>query len=269
MTDILVIGGGPAGLSAAINAKIRNKDTILISNNRTDSGLYKAEQIDNYPGLPGISGSELSGKMTAHAAGLGIDMITGRVQSIMASGDTFFASYGNEILQASAIILAPGVVRNKTYPGEKELLGRGVSYCATCDGMLYRGKRVCVVCLSSDAEEEAEHLISIGCDVTKLYKGSITINGTDRVHSVTADGTEIECDGVFILRDAISPDTLLPGLNTENGHISTGKDMETNIPSVYAAGDCVGAPYQIAKAVGEGQIAALSAAKYLDKLKTK
>jgi thioredoxin reductase (NADPH) len=159
--------------------------------------------------------------------------------------------------------LAIGIVQTAVYPGEKELLGSGVSYCATCDGMLYRGKKVAVVCLSPDAEEEADFLTSIGCEVTKLKTKNIRINGTDKVTSVTADGEDIPCDGVFILRQTIAPASLIPGLATERGHIRVDKSMKTNIPGVFAAGDCTGTPYQIAKAVGEGQVAVLSAIEYL------
>lgn len=263
MFDILIVGSGPAGLSAAITARMREKSVAVISNNRTDSGLYKAVEIGNYPGLPGISGAELSGKFTMHAQGMGAELILGRVTTILPMGKEITVSYGSEIASTKSLILATGIIQTSVFPGETELLGSGVSYCATCDGMLFKGKKVCVVCLSPDAEQEADFLESIGCLVTRLKTKNITVNGEGKVTSVTADGEEIACEGVFILRQTIAPDSLLTGLETDKGHIRVDRDMKTNIPGVFAAGDCTGTPYQVAKAVGEGQIAVLSAIEYL------
>lgn len=265
MYDIIVVGSGPAGLSAAITARMRGKAVAVVSNNRTESGLYKASEIGNYPGLPGISGAELSDKLLAHAEGMGAELIHGRVTTILPLGKEISVSYGSEFVSGKSLILATGVVQASVFPGETEFLGNGVSYCATCDGMLYRGRKVCVVCLSPDAEEEAEFLASIGCEVTKLKTKNIAINGTERVTSVTADGVEIPCEGVFVLRQTIAPSSLLPGLEIEKAHIKTDKAMHTNIPGVFAAGDCTGTPYQVAKAVGEGQLAVLAAVEYLSR----
>lgn len=263
MYDIIVIGGGPAGLSAAITARMRGKHVAVISNDRTQSGLYKAAEVGNYPGLPGISGADLSEKLVAHAADMGAELISGRVTTILPIGQDINVSYGSEFLSGKSLILTTGIVQASVFPGEAELLGKGVSYCATCDGMLYRKKNVCVICLSPDADEEADFLESIGCIVTRLKTRKIVINGTEKVTSVTADGEDIPCDGVFILRQTIAPTSLLPGLETDKGHIKTDRSMKTNIAGVFAAGDCIGTPYQVSKAVGEGQIAVLSAVDYL------
>ena len=264
MRDIIIIGGGPAGLSAAITARQRGKSSAVISNIRTQSGMYKAHEISNYPGLPGISGPELSARLISHALGCGAELITGQVLTILPSGGSFHVTFGTEIMSSKSVIIATGVAQTSLFPGEAELLGSGVSYCATCDGMLFRGKRVCAVCLTPDSIHEAEYLSSIGCIVTQLKTKNIKINGSSKVTSVTADGEEIECDGVFIMRQAIAPHLLLPGLLAENGHILVERSCATNIPGVFAAGDCTGQPYQIAKAVGEGQIAVLSAVEYID-----
>lgn len=263
MYDVIIIGSGPAGLSAAITARMRGKSVVVISNSSADSGLAKAVEVGNYPGLPGISGAELSGKMLMHAVGMGAEHITGRVTTILPMGKEIGVGYGSEIVSGKTLILATGVVQSAVFPGEAELLGRGVSYCATCDGMLYRGKKVCVVCLSPDADEEADFLASIGCEVTRLKTKKIVVNGADMVTSITADGEEIPCEGVFILRQTIAPSSLLSGLETNKGHIKVDTSMKTNIPGVFAAGDCIGTPYQVAKATGEGQIAVLSAVEYL------
>ena len=263
MYDIVVIGSGPAGLSAAITGRMRGKSVAVVSNDRTATGLYKAAKIDNYPGMPAVSGAELLGKMTMHAAGIGAELIRGRVTAVLPMGQEFSVSYGSEMLSGRALILATGVAPASTFPGEERLLGSGVSYCATCDGMLYRGKKVCVVCHSPDAEEEAAFLESIGCEVVRLTTRKIVINGDMRVTSVTADGQGIPCAGVFLLRPSIAPSTLVPGLEVSRGHIVVDRKMRTNIPGVFAAGDCAGAPYQVAKAVGEGQVAVLAAVEYL------
>jgi thioredoxin reductase (NADPH) len=266
MYDIVIIGGGPAGLSAAITARMRGKSVAVISNNRTESGLYKASEIGNYPGLPGISGAELSGKLTMHAEGMGVDLITGRVTTVLPMGKEISVGYGTEIVTGKSLILALGIVQAALFPGEAELLGSGVSYCATCDGMLYRGKKVVVVTLSPEAGEEADFLESIGCRVTRVSTKKITVHGEGHVTSVTADGIDIPCDGVFILRQTIAPTSLLPGLETEKNHIKTDRTMKTNLPGIFAAGDCTGTPYQVAKATGEGQLAVLSAVEYLSQL---
>lgn len=266
MYDIIIIGNGPAGLSAAITARIRGKSVCVISNNRSESGLFKAKEVGNYPGLPGISGAELSSRLTEHAAEMGAELISGRVTAAMAAGDMIGVTYGSEMLSGRTLILATGVAQVTTFPGEMEFLGRGVSYCATCDGMLYRGKRVCVVCHSPDAEAEADFLASIGCEVVRVKSKRVTVVGTDQVTAITVDGEEIPCDGVFILRPTIALTSLLPGLETAAGHIVTDREMRTNLPGIFAAGDCVGAPYQVAKAAGEGQVAALSAVAHLARL---
>lgn len=268
MYDIAVIGSGPAGISAAITALVRGKSVAVVSNPASESGLYKAERIDNYPGLPAVSGAELSDAFISHARSLGAELFTGKVQTILPNDDTIFVGYGMEMFEARALIFAPGVVRTSAFPGERELLGLGVSYCATCDGMLYRGKEVCVVCLSPDAAEEAEYLRSIGCKVFTTDSKKIAIGGGDRVEWVEIDGQRRSCEGVFVLRDSVAPDVLIPGLELENKHVRVGASGETNIPGIFAAGDCTGTPYQIAKAVGEGQLAAFAAVKYLDALKT-
>jgi len=263
--DIIIVGGGPAGLSAAITARQRNMKTAVISNDGTKSGLYKAREIGNYPGVPNVTGSELLRKLTDHALDAGARLITGQVNTVLPAGGVFNVGYGSDILVSKSLVLATGVSQSSLYPGEEGLLGRGVSYCATCDGMLFRGKKVCVVGLTPEADDEAGYLGSIGCEVVILKTKNITINGEEKVTSVTADGETIECDGVFVLRQAIAPHLLLFGLEMESGHIRAGLSAETNIPGVFAAGDCSGTPYQIAKAAGQGQIAALSAAVYLER----
>ena len=265
--DIVIIGSGPAGVSAALTARHRGKSALIITTAPEDSPLYRAEHVDNYPAMPSATGAQLVEAFVAHAERSGVKLMRGRALAVADMGGVFGVSVGSDFVQGRAVVLACGLTRAKPYPGEAEHLGRGVSYCATCDGMLYRGKRVAVIGLSADAPEEAEYLSSIGCEVeyfdakrAKRYE----IKGGERVEALVADGVEYPAECVFLLRSGLAPDSLLPGLELENGHIKVGPDMSTNIPGVFAAGDCTGAPYQVAKAAGEGNIAALSASKYIE-----
>ena len=166
MYDIAVIGGGPAGLSAAVNARARNKSVLVVTNDYRESPLYKAEWVDNYLGMPGRTGPELLEAYHSHAEAMGTVFRAGRALNIMPMEGTNYIGIGSDMEEARAVILATGVSRGRKYPGEAEFLGRGVSYCATCDGMLYRNRPVAVVGLAPDAPEEANFLHGLGCRVT-------------------------------------------------------------------------------------------------------
>ena len=279
---IIVLGGGPAGLAAAIAARSRDKRVLVIGNPIESSALAKAERVDNYPGLPGLTGMELLERLQTHAKDMGAEFISGRTIAAMSWGDTYALTVGSEVYQCGALVLAPGVVQTAKYPGEERLLGRGVSYCATCDGMLYRGRDVMVVGRTDDAAMEANFLQSIGCNVTYidtkkpeeldagigyLPLGKLEVTGENRVDGIVLNGEKHPCEGVFILRKAVAPADLLAGLEVDNGAIRVDRSMATNLPGVFAAGDCTGRPYQVAKAVGEGLIAGECAVEYLDSKK--
>ena len=281
--DILVLGSGPAGLAAAVGARGRNKSVLVIGNRWQDSPLAKAEKVDNYLGMPGRTGAQMLEEFYNHAVKAGVEFVTGRAISLMA-WNGFMVTVGSQVYEGSALILAPGVSRQAKYPGEAEYLGRGVSYCATCDGMLYRNKPVAVVGRSSDAPQEANYLKSLGCqvvyvspqppqgldgDIPFVKANRLAVKGEATVTALEADGADIPCNGVFILRQAVAPTDLLPALETENGVIKVDRRMATNVEGVFAAGDCTGAPLQVAKAVGEGHVAALSACEYLDQQQEK
>ena len=276
--DILVLGSGPAGLAAAIAARGRDKSVLVIGNPPQDSPLARAERVDNYPGLPGRTGLELLEALQDHARQLGAEFVVGKAISLMAFNG-FMVTVGSQVYEGKALILAPGVVRQAKYPGEEAYLGRGVSYCATCDGMLYRGKSVIVVGRSADAPHEANYLHSLGCQVTYVSPqapkgldsaipyvkaGKLAVKGEQTVTGLEADGALLPCGGVFILRQTVAPTDLLPALETEEGYIKVDRAMATNVEGVFAAGDCTGLPLQVSKAVGEGHVAALSACEYLD-----
>ena len=283
MYDIAVSGGGPAGLSAAVNARARNKSVLVVTNDYRESPLYKAEWVDNYLGMPGRTGPELLEAYHSHAEAMGTVFRAGRALNIMPMEGTNYIGIGSDMEEARAVILATGVSRGRKYPGEAEFLGRGVSYCATCDGMLYRNRPVAVVGLAPDAPEEANFLHGLGCRVTYVSPRApagldpaipyvkaarMEITGSSAVSALQADGREIPCDGVFLLRHAVAPTDLLPGLTLEGGYVAVDRDMRTSLPGIFACGDCTGEPLQLSKAAGEGLIAGQKAAEYVDALHT-
>ncbi len=265
--DILILGAGPAGVSAALTAHARGRSALVLGSDPMASPLARAERIENYPGLSGMSGRDMLAAMLGDLERQGIPRVAGRVTAVMAFGGQFMVSAEQDVYQAKALILAAGAQQAaKPFPGEGSLLGRGVSYCATCDGMLYRGKRVAVLGLGPGSEADRDFLESIGCQVlyfTGAQAKHVEIRGDERVTGLSVNGEEYAVDGVFVLREAVAASVLLPGLRMEDGHIAVGPDMATGLPGVYAAGDCTGKPYQIARAVGQGNVAALAADKFI------
>lgn len=282
MLDIAVIGSGPAALSAAINCVQRNKSVKVFGRSLNNSLLFTAEKVDNYLGMPGMDGEQMLHQFYEHALNQGVAFQECRVTQILNMGDYYTLNAENQFINARAIILAGGIMKSKALPGEMELLGKGVSYCATCDGMLYKNKKVVVIAENREAEADANFLSDICKKVIyiPLYqpvyyvKDNVEIKtvkpekiiGENHLEGMIADGEKIDCDGVFLIKNTVPPENLLFGLETENNNIKVNRNMETNLKRVYAAGDCTGAPYQIAKAVGEGLVAALSAAAELDKI---
>lgn len=278
--DIAIIGAGPAGLSAAINAKIRNKSFLLFGSSELSHKINISQKIDNYIGFPHIRGKDLNAKYKEHIKNMGISVIEERITGIYNMGNSFMLLANQKDYEADAVIIATGSEMMKSINGEKELLGKGVSYCATCDGNLYKNKTIAVICDNEKMEEEVEYLSELADYVhyfpvfkSHLASENLTIynhtkvasvNGENKVESITLkNGEEIMVDGVFFLKNAVSADILLYGLETENGHIIVDRNMATNIKGCFAAGDCTGTPYQIAKAAGEGNIALHSAVSYL------
>ena len=263
--DVAVIGGGPAGLSAAVNLKARGKSVLVISNPTEDNPLWKAERVDNHLGMPGLTGQEMLESFRTHAEAAGAAFLEGKVLNAARYGDVWYLGIGMEMVEASAVILAAGVARGRKFPGEEAFLGRGVSYCATCDGMLYRDRPVAVLGYSDSARREADFLREIGCRVSYIHRPrTYEIRGGQTVTSVLCDGEELAVDGVFVLRPTVAPTELFPGLAVENGYVLVDRQMHTNLPGLFAAGDCTGGPLQVSKAVGEGLVAGQSAAKWLD-----
>lgn len=282
--DIAIVGTGPAGISAAITSKIRNKNIILLGSKNLSDKLSKAHEIDNYPGFPHIAGAELAANLAKHVESLGIEITEKRVSTVYTMGDYFTLQADSDMIEASAVILAGGIVQGKSLEGEDNFVGRGVSYCATCDGRLYTGKKVAVLGYTAEAVEEAEYLSEIVGEVEyyAMNKSLLpkekdnlkiineipkSIKGSMKADSLVTDKAEHEVDCVFVLRDAIQPSQLAPGIETDGPHIKVNLQMETNIKGMFACGDIAGKPYQYIKSAGQGNIAALSAVSYLSSLK--
>ena len=278
--DIAIIGTGPAGLSAAITAKIRNKKILLIGNPNFSDKVQKAHKIQNYLGLPAISGKDLAKAFENHINSMDITITDGKVNAVYPMGSYFGLQVSQDIYEAETVIVATGIVTGKAFKGENELLGRGVSYCATCDAPLYRNKTVAVVGYSPKEELEAEFLAEV-CEkvlyipmykeetklsdkVTIIDEKPTAVIGENKVKSLQTEKNNYEVDGIFILRDSIPPSQLVSGLEIKDNHIVVNSQMETNIKGCFACGDIVGRPYQYIKAAGQGNIAGLSAVAYLD-----
>ena len=262
--DIAIIGTGPAGVSAALTAKNRNKSILLLGSRQMSEKVAKAHEIRNYPGLPFVKGEDLAAAFRDQLDRMEIPVMESRIGAVYAMGDYFALQAGEEMLEAKTVILATGVVMAKTLPGEEELLGRGVSYCATCDAPLYRGRRAAVIGYSPREEAEAAFLAGVCSKVTyfPMYAENTDLPETVEVIREkpleilktetgltvkTADG-EYPADGVFVLREAVAPAQLVPGLETDGGHVKVNRRMETNLPGLFACGDITGTPYQYVKA---------------------
>ncbi len=280
--DIAIIGTGPAGVSAAVTAKLRNKSVLLLGRPELSAKMALAQGIRNYTGLPDVTGAELAGRLSAHLAAMGVEVTPGQVGGVYAMGDYFALQVGQDVYEARSVILASGVVSGKPLPGEQELLGRGVSHCATCDGHLFRGKTVAVVGYGPESWQEALYLGEVCARVLYLFGRAhevpqvphglpievvddrpVRIEGDGGVRTLVGRTASYEVDAVFVLRDAVSADQLVMGLETDGAHVVCDLQMRTNIDGLFVAGDIAGKPYQYIKAAGQGNVAALSAVEWL------
>ena len=282
--DLAIIGAGPAGLSALLNAKIRNKSVIIFG---TDSpSLEKSESIKNYLGFGDVSGKELNDAFKKSLEAYDYDKSDQKVQQVYAMGDYFgLMLKNNDMVEATSVIVATGIELKKDLINEDKFFAKGVSYCATCDAALYKGKKVLVIGYNEESVEEANFTSEIVDELifVNMYKDDIKLNdsikvisgdvpvefiGEDRASILKfKSGEEISADGFFIIRDSSKPSRLVPSIETDDEHIIVHDNCRTNIRGLYAAGDIAGRPYQINKSVGQGQVAALDAAKYISLLK--
>ena len=280
--DLLIIGSGPAAWSCALTARQRDLSVTVAAATSATSWLQRAERIDNYPGMPLVSGKELLRAFRQQAEDAGAVVLPHLARQVMDTGSGFMTLVGNDIVESRAVVLAMGAARPRLLPGEEALLGMGVSWCGTCDGMFYRGQEVAVLSAWQGGVEEGEFLAGLASHVDYYFLARhdqpdsvpyALCEGTPRALERQEDGRillktsagEKAYDGVFIFRPAVAPDSLLPGLAVDGAFIQVDRRMATNLPRVYACGDCTGHPLQIAKAVGEGNVAAISAAEDLQK----
>lgn len=279
MHDVIIVGGSCAGLSAAMTARKRNLNVLVLY--AGDGAMGKITQMDNYPGLPAVSGEALLGIFRSQAQELGAELKKQLVQRILPMGKGFSVLAQNDLYEAKSIILALGTSRVNPLPGEEDLLGQGVSYCATCDGMFYRNRHMLIVAGGIEAVEEANYLSELGrisyfiekphdisglSSAIEVFKDKPrAIEQTQEGLALITDGPRYEADGVFVLRPAVAMTQLIPEVRAEKGAVIVDRALMTNVPGVFAAGDLLGAPMQAPKAVGDGNVAALSAAAYIRK----
>lgn len=282
--DIAIIGAGSAGLSAALNSKVRNKSVIIFG---TDSKkITQTRSIRNYLGFGEISGKDLNENFKKSLAGYPIERSSKRVKTVYAMGKYFALEIENEdmMIEASSVIIATGIELARDLENEEKFFARGVNYCATCDAALYRGKKVVIIGYNQESIEDANFTSEIVGKVTfvnmtkkevklndsiEVIEGEIPLGFEGENHAdklIFKSGREIEADGFFIIKDSSKPERLIPSIKLDGNHILVNRDLETSIKGLFAAGDITGKPYQIAKAVGEGQIAGLNAASYLSSL---
>jgi thioredoxin reductase (NADPH) len=279
MWDCAIIGTGAAGVSAALTLKALNKNFIWFGSKKLSEKIRCAEKINNYPGLPAVGGQELSQIFLKQVEDMHIEITEKTVTGVYAMGTYYGILCDSEMFEAKTVILTTGVEAVKPVKGELEYVGKGVSYCATCDGFLYKGKTIAVICTSKDFEHEITFLSTLAAKVylIPLYKEvgvsaqniervagiPVGIEGKEHVEKLLFRDRELDVDGVFMLKAAVTPSVLVGGLKTEEGHVVVNRLCETNLKGCFAAGDCTGRPYQYAKAVGEGNVAAHSVNAYL------
>lgn len=293
--DVIIIGGGPAGMTAGIYAVRAGLSAAVIEPDFIGGQASTTNWLENYPGFPGgVGGPELMQKFEEQARALGLVFIYDSVKELSLSGDEKRASLQGDEVSAKAVILAMGARRKKLdVPGEAEFLGRGVSYCATCDGHMYKGKTVAVIGGGNSAVEEAVYLSRLSNvllihrrDELRATKAEadaalgnpkiepvwntivekITEGPALHVKSKDAEARTIQVDGIFVSIGTQPNSELLRGqvaLNAE-GYVLAGEDAKTSIPGVFAAGDIRLKPLrQVVTAVGDGATAANAAAKYI------
>lgn len=278
--DVAIIGSGPAAISAALTLKLHNKSIIWFGSKKLSPKVEKSEKIANYPGVPMVTGPELNRLYREQVEEMGLEITERQVTNVASSRKGFMVLGGNDIYDAKTVLIATGAVSGKGFPNEAELLGHGVSYCATCDGFLYPGKTIAVYCGAKSFEHEVDYLAEIAAKVylftpysdCGVCKDNVVINpgklraieGEEKANGVTLlDGTSLPVDGVFVLRPAVAPSALVKGIELNGADIVVDCNQMTSKPGVFAAGDCTGRPYQLTKAVGEGNVAAHAIVAYL------
>lgn len=301
--DVIIAGAGPAGMTAAVYASRANLDTALMERGVPGGQMVDTEDIENYPGYESILGAELSNKMFEHAKKFGAEYIYGNISEVIDHGHYKEVIAGDKTYRTKALIIATGAQYKKLgIPGEEELTGRGVSYCAVCDGAFFKDRELVVIGGGDSAVEEGVYLTRFAKKVTIIHRRDELraqkilqerafanekvefiwdtvvekINGENgKVTSVslrnvkTEERTDFATDGVFVYIGMVplSEPFKSLGIVDEEGYIPTNENMETKIPGIFAAGDVrVKDLRQVVTATGDGSIAAEAAIKYIETL---
>lgn len=304
--DVVIAGAGPAGMTAALYASRANLDTVMIERGMPGGQVANTEDIENYPGYDHILGPDLSTKMFEHAKKFGAEYEYGDISEVKIDGDYKIVVAGDKTFKTKTLIITTGAEQKKMgAPGEEELAGRGVSYCAVCDGAFFKDRELVVVGGGDSAVEEGIYLTKFASKVTIIHRrdelraqkiiqdrafdnekiefiwdtvvesineengkvGSVTI-----VDRNTNEKSEFKTDGVFIYIGTIplSDPFKSLGITNEEGYIPTNAEMETEVPGIFAAGDIREKNLrQIVTATGDGSIAAENAQKFIEDLKAK
>ncbi|MCY7916081.1 thioredoxin-disulfide reductase [Bacillus vallismortis] len=301
--DVIIIGAGPAGMTAAVYTSRANLSTLMIERGIPGGQMANTEDVENYPGFESILGPELSNKMFEHAKKFGAEYAYGDIKEVVDGKEYKVVKAGSKEYKARAVIISAGAEYKKIgVPGEKELGGRGVSYCAVCDGAFFKGKELVVVGGGDSAVEEGVYLTRFASKVTIVHRrdklraqsilqarafdnekvdflwnktvkeiheengkvGSVTL-----VDTVNGEESEFKTDGVFIYIGMLplsKPFENL-GITNEEGYIETNDRMETKVEGIFAAGDIREKSLrQIVTATGDGSIAAQSVQHYVEEL---
>ena len=287
MYDVIIIGAGPAGITAGLYTQRGNLKTLIIHNGKTS--LESASKIENYYGFEnGITGKELYFKGIKQAQNIGIDVKSEEVIRLEMIENCFKVKTTKNEYISKTIIIAMGT-KKRTLPieGIKKFEGKGIGYCAICDGFFYRNKDVAVIGNGDYAISEINDLLPVANRITLLTNGNQVTNvrgekiqidnrtikeilGNNKVEKVEfVDGTDIKVDGVFIAQGTADSTDIAKkiGLVLENNKIKVNENMETNIKGIYACGDCIGGTLQISKVVNDGMIAGLNVIRFFSNYK--
>ena len=300
--DVIVVGGGPAGLTAALSAARVGRSVLVLEGASTGGQIQYAPLVENYPGMPAMAGSQFAENLSAQAEGLGVTVEYAAVQGFHPTEGGYAVEAEEGTWTGRALVLSPGAShRPLGLPGEAELLGAGVSYCAICDGAACKGKDVVVLGGGNSAVEEAIYLAGlaksvtvavrsylkadpIACDKLRSFENVTVLEGWNasefcgdgRLRSVrlknqtTGEEKEVECVQAFEYIGQIPATDCFRGLGVLNaaGYVEADEQMRTKVPGIYAAGDCIVKNLrQVITACADGAIAAQSAAHYIQNLK--
>ena len=301
MYDIIVAGGGPAGLTAALYAARAGKEVLVLEGESTGGQIKFSPRVDNYPGLPGMSGSQFAQILTRQVQDQGVQIRTEEVTALNLRGGVLELTAGGEKYDARALVLATGVTHRKLgLAGEDALIGAGISYCAVCDGAFYQGRPAAVVGGGDTALQEALFLSARCSRVTLIHRrdmfrgesrlvqllrerGNVDfllshrleelrrneegLTGLRVVDLKTGSGRELAVDGLFVAVGQEPRNQIFANLvmTDDSGYFLAGEDCAASLPGVFAAGDCrVKSVRQLTTAVGDGAVAGLAASRYVD-----